>query len=152
MTESAPLNDRLTDAMTIPLEAVINRQQPRPQEQEPPWTKWVLLSMTTIVFAGSLVWAFFSERPDYLDDLALFSAAYTYAHGGVVTYPVQGEFHSMVVQPPLLYWMLGFLLKSGLPAYYAEAIPPLFFLLLCLFFVWSSRFSVLVRVGLLLVF
>jgi len=103
--------------------------------------------VTCAVLITAVFWAFFADRPEYFDDIALFSAAYTYLHQGVVSYPVQGQFQSMTIQPPLHYWILGSLMRIGFPAYYAEAIPPFFFLLLAVFVTVKSRFSLPVKLG-----
>ncbi len=92
----------------------------------------VLVCIAVLALA-SLAWAFFTNRKLVLDDLGLFNPPYMYANYGRVTYPVHGQFDRMTVHPPLHYWLLGVLMRAGIPPYYAEAVPPLFFLFLGLF-------------------
>jgi hypothetical protein len=72
-----------------------------------------------------------------------------YLHYGVVTYPVHGQFDTMTVHPPTHYWILGTLMKVGLPPFYAEAVPPLALFLLAIWLILRSEWSIAIKAGLL---
>lgn len=117
------------------------KSEPDPREKYSIW----LLAAGLVAFA--VVWAFFSEHAQSYDDLHLFNISYMYAHYGVLTYPVHGQFHNLTLHPPIHHWELGALMKAGVPIYYAEAIVPFFFLLLAVWFICRSPFPSAVKIG-----
>jgi len=116
------------------------------------WETYAVWAMALTVILSAVVWAFFCDHPQAFDDIGLFNAPYMYAHYGVLTYPAHGEFHSLFVHPPIHYWIIGLLMKWGIPPFYAEAIPLFLILLLGVTLVLYSEFPDFVKAGLLLGF
>jgi hypothetical protein len=111
--------------------------------------RWALGIFGGFLGTLGLGWAFFGRRSQGFDDLALFNPPYMYLHYGTVTYPALGQFDSMTVHPPTHYWILGTLMKTGLAPFYAEAVPPVVFLLVAIWFIWRSEWSTPIKAGLL---
>jgi len=105
--------------------------------------------MAFTVVVSALVWAFFIERRIGLDDLGLFNPIYMFVNYGVLTYPTYGYFHSMIVHPPLHYLVLGLLMKAGIPAHYAQSIPPFLLILIGVLITVRSKFPEAIKIALL---
>jgi hypothetical protein len=116
------------------------------------WDTYAVRVTALIVATCAVVWAFFCDHPQEFDDIGLFNAPYMYAHYGAVTYPAHGQFHSLVIHPPIHYFLLGLLMKVGLSPFYAEAVPPLFMILLGIYLICFSRFPNPIKAGLYLGF
>lgn len=70
-----------------------------------------------------VVHALFTYRSDFGDDLGLYNAIYMFQHFGDVTYPMQGQYESMTVHPPLHYFVVGLFAKSGFSVLHAAGMP-----------------------------
>lgn len=115
-----------------------------------PWDTYAVWAMALTVILSAVVWAFLCDRPQEFDDIGLFNVPYMYAHYRVLTYPAHGEFHTLIVHPPIHYWILGILMRWGIPPFYAEAIPLLLLILLGVALAIGSEFPTVVSAGLLL--
>jgi hypothetical protein len=67
--------------------------------------------------------AFFVPREGGVDELGLFNPVYTELTTHHMTYPVHYHFDRMVVHPPVHYGEVATLMRTGVPLYYAEALP-----------------------------
>jgi hypothetical protein len=117
--------------------------------QSPGVDRYVVGAVALAALFCAALWAFFVEPSLGLDDIGLFNPAYMYAHYGSVTYPTYGFFHEMIVHPPTHYFILGCLLKFGVPTSYVAAVPPFLLIVLSIWLISSSRFPPAVQLGLL---
>jgi hypothetical protein len=106
-------------------------------------------AMALAVIFCAVVWAFFVQPHINIDDIGLFNPIYMYVHYGVLTYPAYGFFHEMIVHPPTHYFILGCLLKFGIPTSYVAAVPPFLLIVLSIWLIFSSRLPPAVKLGLL---
>lgn len=117
--------------------------------QSPGVHRYVVGAVALAVLFCVAVWAFFVEPSLGIDDIGLFNPTYMYVHYGSVTYPTYGFFHEMIVHPPTHYFILGCLLKFGVPTSYVPAVPPFLLIVLSIWLISSSRFPPAVKLGLL---
>lgn len=101
------------------------------------------------VFGCVVISVFFMERRIGLDDYGLFNPIYTYVVNGVVSYPTYNQFDFMTVHPPTNYALKGFLINLGIPIPYAESLLVFILFLAIIFLILKSRFSTIVKMGLL---
>jgi len=101
------------------------------------------------VFGIVVIWSFFMERRIAFDDYGLFNPIYTFVVNDVITYPAHQQFDNMLVHPPTNYVLKGFFIKQGIPIPYALSLPAFILLLTIIVLVLKSRFSTVVKMGLL---
>ncbi len=101
------------------------------------------------VFGIVVIWSFFMERRIAFDDYGLFNPIYTFVVNDVITYPAHQQFDNMLVHPPTNYILKGFFIKQGIPIPYAVSLPAFILLLTIIVLVLKSRFSTVVKMGLL---
>jgi hypothetical protein len=97
-----------------------------------------------------IVSALFIDRYGAIDELGLFNPAYMFARAGRMTYPAHYFPDEMVVHPPTHYFEVGLLLKSGIPLYYAEALPAVAWHLVAVAAIVFAPFTRATQVALLL--
>ncbi len=85
--------------------------------------KLLLYAYASFLFLLIVVDVTFTDRPTIGDECGLYNASYMYEHYGKVTYPMQLQFDSMTVHPPLHYFIIGLLMKCGFQVFYAAALP-----------------------------
>jgi len=101
------------------------------------------------VFGIVVIWSFFMERRITYDDYVLFNPIYTFAVNDVISFPVHQQFDYMTAHPPTNYILKGFFIKQGIPIPYAVSLPAFILLLTIIVLVLKSRFSTVVKMGLL---
>ncbi|GAB1489325.1 hypothetical protein MASR2M8_17780 [Opitutaceae bacterium] len=74
------------------------------------------------MFAISAITALFRDRSAAFDEMGLFNPIYLYYQDGVMRYPAHGHYNNMVVHPPMIYWIIGSLMKVGLNPFHAAAL------------------------------
>lgn len=102
------------------------------------------------VASSALVWAFFTVHTISLDDIGLFNPIYMYVNYGYVAYPTYYQFHSMFIHPPTHYFVLGLIMKAGIPLNYAAQVPPLLLVLIAIVVICRSPFANGTKIALLL--
>ncbi len=115
------------------------------------------LTVSLLSVAGAvcfLLMAFFTERVWGGEERALYNIPYTYVHEGKVAFPAYAYtsgilYDRLFVHPPAHYVEIAYLMKLGLPLYYAEALPALFWAIVCLVLVATAKFSFTAKLGLL---
>lgn len=108
-----------------------------------------MLGMAALVSILLLLAAYSTDRTGDIDEIGLYNPTYMYVHYGKMTYPVHGFFDKMIVHPPVHYALIGILMRSGFPLYYAEATPTLVLALLCVWLTVRAPFTAPVKIGLL---
>jgi hypothetical protein len=106
------------------------------------------LMAATVVLCGAL-WAFFVDLVLILDDLGLFNPIYMYVATGKMSYPAYGFSEAMLVHPPTHYFVLGLLVKLGVPITYAGSVPPFTLIVLTVVLLCRSSFMPWVKIGFL---
>jgi len=101
------------------------------------------------VFGIVVIWSFFMERRIVFDDYGLFNPIYTFVVNDVITYPAHQQYEHMVIHPPTNYILKGLFVKQGIPIPYAVSLPAFILLLTIIVLVLKSRFSTVVKMGLL---
>src|SRR5712691_5984110 len=105
------------------------------------------------VLIGYLIFVicFFCPRSPGMEEVVVFNAVYTYAHGGQMAFPVYGAdyAHSFGIHPHLHYAILGLLLRSGLTLYAAEGTAIFAFAAVAIWLVVRGHFPDAVRLGFL---
>ncbi len=101
-----------------------------------------------------LLMAFFTERNWGGEERTLYSIPYTYMHEGKLAFPAYGyanpvSYDRLFVHPPAHYQEIAYLMKAGLPLYYAEAVPTVFWAIVCLLAIVTAEFSFVAQLGLL---
>jgi len=115
------------------------------------WTTAALSIAGAVVF---LLMAFFTERNWGGEERTLYSIPYTYLHEGKLAFPAYGyanpvSYDRLFVHPPTHYQEIAYLMKAGLPLYYAEAVPTVFWAIACLLVIVTAEFSFVAQLGLL---
>ncbi|HYL75096.1 MAG TPA: hypothetical protein VEU96_12875 [Bryobacteraceae bacterium] len=111
-----------------------------------------LLSVIGAIFF--LLMAFLTERVWGGEERTLYNIPYTYLHEGKVAFPAYAFtsrilYDRLYVHPPTHYLEIAHLMKLGLPLYYAEAVPALFWAMVCLALIVTAEFSFATKLGLL---
>lgn len=119
---------------------------------EPRAEFWAVVMLMLFGIVSVAAMAFLSERTWGSEEPTLFNAPYTFEHYGAISFPVYGynsppSFHRLFVHPPTHYLIVGLLMKAGLGLYYAEAVPPVVFAILCMVLIWKARFPAHVTLG-----
>ena len=88
---------------------------------------WVLRAATLVVFELVILHLYALERPVKIDEGGFLNPILEYVHHGQVVYPAHGpdHAHSMIIHPPIHYWLVGVLIKMGLDFYPAAVTLPL---------------------------
>jgi len=138
-------NDRLTTA-TILVEG-------QSSALERSVLRWTVRSLALIGSIGIILMGFFTERHWGSEEPTLFNIPFTYVHEGKLALPVYGywyraSYDQLFVHPPTHYWEVGWLMKLGVPLYYAEATPVVLLSILILILIVTSRFSLILQLGL----
>lgn len=112
----------------------------------------ILLAMAGGV--GVLSMAFLAERSWGVEERTLWNIPYYYLHEDRMAFPAYGYWYrssygSLFVHPPVHYFLVGGLMKLGLPLYYAEAAPLTLLTLACVAMILAGGFRVEVQLGLL---
>jgi hypothetical protein len=115
---------------------------------EDPFRHGVILMAMAIVCL-ILIAAYFTDRQGGDDELSLFNPVYTALHYGKATYPAYGFPNSMPVHPPVHYMVIAGFMRAGFTLYYAEAMPTVLLLLLCVWLIVTSNFSSVLKIALL---
>jgi dolichol-phosphate mannosyltransferase len=110
--------------------------------------QWGVRLMAIAIVVSGILWAFFTRRPQDMDELGLLNPPYMLAHLGKLTYPAHSQHDALTVHPPTHYLAVGLALKA-LPAYYAEALPAFLFLLVAVLVIYRSVLPQGAKVGLL---
>lgn len=113
------------------------------------WTA-VMLMLFGIVAVAAI--AFLQERIWGSEEPTLLNAPYTFEHFGQISFPVYGynfepSFHRLFVHPPTHYMIVGLLMRVGIGLYYAEAIPPVVFTIICMVLILQAKFPPYVTLG-----
>lgn len=115
-------------------------------EQGPKWAVMVL--GTTVVLCGG-IWGILLENVMNIDDITLFNPIYTYVNYNTMAYPAYGYFDAMFVHPPTHYYVAAILMKTGLPLFYATALPQVLLVLLAVGCTVFSQWSNIVKASVL---
>ena len=115
------------------------------------YTIAVLTALGALAF---VLMAFFTERIWGGEERVLHDVPYTYVHEGRLAFPVYGfsdriSFDRLFVHSPPHYVEIGYLMKLGLPLYYAEATPALLWAIAVLLVIATSAFPFRLKLGLL---
>ena len=109
----------------------------------------VLFTAATVA-ASALVWAFFTVHTIGIDDVGLFNPIYVYVNYGFVAYPTYLQFHSMSIHPPTHYFVVGLIMKAGIPLNYATQVPPFLLVLIAILVICRGTFSDTTKAALLI--
>src|SRR5215813_68664 len=105
------------------------------------------LVLALILVTAALVYQCFLVRAIYFDETVLHNTVYTSLHYGKISSPAQGEFDSMTIHPPTLYYLVAKLMAMGLSLSRAAGfLSVLAFGIFCLV-VLSSRFPFAIKAG-----
>ncbi|HEV2688635.1 MAG TPA: hypothetical protein VGV35_08780, partial [Bryobacteraceae bacterium] len=113
-----------------------------------------IAALTIIGAVSFLLMAFFTERMWGGEERTLYNIPYTYLHEGKLAFPAYGyanpvSYDRLFVHPPTHYKEIGYLMKLGLPLYYAEALPAVFWAIVALLVIATGEFSFATQLGLL---
>jgi hypothetical protein len=113
--------------------------------------KCAVLLLTVVGAAFFVVMGFFTTRQWGGEERTLYNIPYTYLREGRLAFPAYGykSFDRLFVHPPTHYLEIAYLMKLGLPLYYAEAVPTAVWAICCLVLIATARFSPEVKLGLL---
>jgi hypothetical protein len=123
----------------------------------PSRARMVLVATAVLLAIGIMALALLVPRRYGGEEPTLLNPPYMVWKYGQVSFPAYGfwyhsAYHTLVFHPPPHYEAVGYLLKAGVPLYYAEALPPLLIALLGLVLVVSLPLSPPIRLGVLLGF
>jgi len=118
-----------------------------PSREDP--FRYAVVPMGLCVLFLLVINAYFSDHVGGSDELGLFNPTYMDVQYGKATYPIYGFYDSMPVHPPMHYKAIAMFMRAGLPLYYAQATPTVFWLLLCVWIIVRSRFPSPIKIGLL---
>lgn len=111
--------------------------------------RWMVAAFSVFLIGYAVVYQCFSERPVYFDEVGLYNPVYMYQHYGRMTYPAHDQFDLMYIHPPVYYWLVALMMRTGLSIYHAAGlITVLAFVVFSVFTVWS-RFPFPVKCALL---
>jgi hypothetical protein len=103
----------------------------------------------TLLTSAAAVYQCFSERVVYFDEVGLHNPVYMYLHYGKMTFPAHEHFDAMFVHPPMHYWMVATLMRTGLSVYHAAGLVSVLFFLIFALVVATSRFPFAIQLSFL---
>ena len=106
---------------------------------------WGIIFFCIFLF---VIHCFCTDRIVLSDELTLYNPVYMYLHYGKLTYPVHHFWDiPVIVHPPFHYQTIAYLVKLGIGFFYAETLPVFFFMLLSLYLLFRSHFSLIIKIG-----
>jgi hypothetical protein len=110
---------------------------------------WMVTALAIFLIGCAVVYQCFSDRQVYFDEVGLYNPVYMYLHFGKMTYPAHDQFDAMYIHPPVYYWLVASMMRTGLSVYHAAGlITVLVYAIFAGFTVWS-RFPFPVKCALL---
>jgi len=115
---------------------------------------YTIAGLTALGALSIVLMAFFTERIWGGEERVLHNVPYTYVNEGRMAFPVYGfydraNYDRLFMHSPTHYWEIGYLMKLGLPLYYAEATPALFWAIAVLLAIATSALPFRMKLGLL---
>jgi hypothetical protein len=117
--------------------------------QSNPILRSVAVLFATLLTSAAAVYQCFSERVVYFDEVGLHNPVYMYLHYGKMTFPAHEHFDAMFVHPPMHYWMVATLMRTGLSVYHAAGLVSVLFFLVFAIVVATSRFPFAIQISFL---
>jgi hypothetical protein len=110
---------------------------------------WMVAALAVFLVGYAIFYQCFSERQVYFDEVGLYNPVYMYLHYGRMTYPAHDQFDVMYIHPPVYYWLVALMMRTGLSIYHAAGlITVLVFALFAGLTAWS-RFQFPVKCAML---
>jgi len=114
-----------------------------------PSLRWVATFFAVLLTTAAAIYQCFSERVIYFDEVGLYNPVYMYLHYGKMTFPAHEHFDAMYIHPPMHYWMIATLMRTGLSVYHAAGLLSVLFFLLFAILVVTSRFPFAIQISFL---
>ncbi len=110
---------------------------------------WMVAVLAVFLIGYAVFYQCFSERAVYFDEVGLYNPVYMYLHFGKMTYPAHDQFDTMYIHPPVYYWLVALMMRTGLSVYHLlRLITVMVFAVFAGFVAWS-RFPFPVKCALL---
>lgn len=114
-----------------------------------PLVKWAVRGYAGAIAIATFLYSFFSPRIPGYEDAGLFNPVYMFLHDGQMTYPAHLYFDAMVIHPPVHYLEIAWLMKLGFGLLRAAGVLVFLPMVLGLWLIVASRFSVAAKLGLM---
>jgi len=112
--------------------------------------EWPVFIFACLVAFLLVLAAYATDHIGYVDELGLYNPSYMFAHYGNLTYPVYGNFDSVIaIHPPVHVGAIGALARLGFTWYYAEATPAFLWFLLGIVLIVRGPFPAIMKLALL---
>jgi hypothetical protein len=103
---------------------------------------FLLCGSIAVLFCFSFSTLFFLDIINVVDELGLWNPVYTYLHYGKMTYPAHYYFDGMFVHPPTRYLEVAWLMKFGMPAFFARNFSLFFIMLIIAYAIFRSSLDI----------
>lgn len=112
---------------------------------------WSIRCAAAVLFVLTAMQFYLVERPVKIDEAGFLNPVLEYVHHGKVVYPAHGSdhAHSMIIHPPVHYWLVGLLMKAGLDFYPAAVTLPLLAFLVAIIAILTAPWPDLVKLSFL---
>jgi len=115
--------------------------------------QWTARAVALIGSISILLMGYFTQRHWSSEEPTLWNIVFTYLQDHRLALPAYGFWYQacldwLFIHPPTHYVEIAWLMKAGIPLYYAQATPLIFFSILCLFLIVTSRFPANLQLGL----
>jgi len=115
--------------------------------------QWTARTVALIGAVSILLMGYFTERHWGSEEPTLWNIVFTYLQDHRLALPAYGFWYQacldwLFIHPPTHYVEIAWLMQAGVPLYYAQATPLIFFSILCLVLIVTSRFPVNLQLGL----